>query len=99
MIQQLVSPKVSLAALVCLLVHFCFLPPARAAIGHVLVDPTTILKTADRMDFVGHNLFAVERTPRGTFLAQHAATLFLGSVHETERPRPLADECAMDMAG
>jgi Protein of unknown function (DUF3047) len=66
--QQLANPRLSLAALVCLLVHFCFLPPARAASGRVLVDPTTILETADRMDFVGHNLFAVERTPRGTFL-------------------------------
>jgi Protein of unknown function (DUF3047) len=66
--QQLASPKVSLAALVCLLMHVCFLPPARAAIGRVYVDPTTILETADRMDFVGHNRFAVERTPRGTFL-------------------------------
>ncbi len=33
------------------------------------------------------------------FPAQYAATLLLGSVHETGRRRPLADECAMDLAG
>ncbi|HEY8129727.1 MAG TPA: DUF3047 domain-containing protein [Hyphomicrobium sp.] len=59
---------VSLAVLVCLLSHFCFLPSAGAAIGRFLIDPATILETADRMDFVGHNAFAIERTPRGIFL-------------------------------
>ena len=68
MIQQLVSPKVSLAALVCLLVHFCFFHrhARRSVMFSSIRQPS--LKTADRMDFVGHNLFAVERTPRGTFL-------------------------------
>lgn len=42
--------------------------PAQAAQPRILVDPTTILNTAERMDFVGRNDFAVVRETAGTFL-------------------------------
>ena len=56
------------------LVVFVFLswivvwPHEVAAGQHVLVDPVTVLKTADRMDFVGKNEYVVELTPEGAFL-------------------------------
>ena len=58
----------SFVARVWLLIALGFLLPADAASSRMLVDPATILNTAERMDFVGRNTFAVERTPYGNFL-------------------------------
>ncbi len=41
-------------------------PPALAE--HLLADPALMLKTAKRVDFVGHNTFAVETLAEGRFL-------------------------------
>ncbi len=42
--------------------------PAGAAQPRLLVDPATILKIAERMDFVGRNDFAVQQAPTGLVL-------------------------------
>lgn len=66
--QQRTNLRLSLRAVACLLAQCCFHPMSHAETGRVLVDPTTVLETADRIDFVGHNQFAVERSPNGVFL-------------------------------
>ena len=65
---RLANPLVSFVARVCLLVPLGYPLPGHAASSRVLVDPATILKTAERIDFVGRNEFAVERTSVGVFL-------------------------------
>ena len=65
---RLVNLFVRFVAGVCLLLPLGYSLPGHAASSRVLVDPATTLNTAERIDFVGRNEFAVEHTRYGNFL-------------------------------